>query len=145
MNGIEKKVFCGPSVPCSKCKTPTAPRPGRDRRCLPCKRAQQNAANSANPEKLREKARARYAANSDYWKEYADRKKTDPQYRLKRSARRKVSTEIEAGRMARNPCEDCGADRSEAHHEDYAKPLDIRWLCKRCHCKADAVLAARTV
>ena len=31
-------------------------------------------------------------------------------------------------------CESCGEEKfTEAHHEDYTKPLELIWLCKQCH------------
>jgi ribosomal protein S27AE len=32
------------------------------------------------------------------------------------------------------PCEVCGATENvHAHHDDYSKPLEVRWLCSRHH------------
>ena len=45
-----------------------------------------------------------------------------------------VSKEIRAGRLTRGPCLLCGTTvRVQAHHEDYAKPLEVEWLCFKCH------------
>jgi len=44
---------------------------------------------------------------------------------------------IRAGVLKRNErCEECNAEcKTQGHHEDYSKPLEVRWLCKGCHAK----------
>lgn len=39
---------------------------------------------------------------------------------------------LKMGKIARLPCMVCG-EKSEAHHPDYSKPLDVVWLCKEHH------------
>lgn len=46
---------------------------------------------------------------------------------------RKLHTELRAGRIVRKVCEKCGGDKTQAHHDDYSKPLDVRWLCPKHH------------
>jgi hypothetical protein len=54
----------------------------------------------------------------------------DPQKYRARSA---VGNAIRDGKLAREPCEICGDERAQAHHDDYSKPLDVRWLCFKHH------------
>lgn len=49
------------------------------------------------------------------------------------SARSAVKSALRAGKLHRQPCEACGDTPSEAHHEDYGKPLDVTWLCRKHH------------
>lgn len=53
--------------------------------------------------------------------------------RAHHAARRKVRSAIVAGKLKRQPCEVCGASRVHAHHDDYSKPLAVRWLCHPHH------------
>lgn len=46
-----------------------------------------------------------------------------------------VTNAIRDGRLKKMPCEICGSTESEAHHDDYSKPLDVRWLCFKHHRK----------
>lgn len=40
-------------------------------------------------------------------------------------------------------CESCGtAGFVEAHHEDYARPFFVEWLCKSCHERRDMAVGA---
>lgn len=47
---------------------------------------------------------------------------------------------IQAGRLIRpNFCPVCGVShiekRIEAHHDDYFRPLEVKWMCSLCHAK----------
>lgn len=52
---------------------------------------------------------------------------------VKKNAREKVRQAIRAGKLDKKPCEQCGDPDSQAHHYDYYEPLEIQWLCRRCH------------
>lgn len=40
---------------------------------------------------------------------------------------------IARGEIAKQPCERCGEQKAQAHHEDYSDPRLIHWLCVSCH------------
>lgn len=44
-----------------------------------------------------------------------------------------VRDAIIAGTLERQSCEQCGCAKAEAHHDDYSKPLVVRWLCRKHH------------
>ena len=60
---------------------------------------------------------------------------------LKIAARDEVRKARLIGALVPQPCEVCGATRTEAHHEDYGRPLDVRWLCRPHHRALHADLA----
>ena len=61
--------------------------------------------------------------------------RSKPEYRLKQNARKKVLRAVKSGKLVKPIlCEDCQQEVFlEAHHEDYNKPLEVKWLCKTCH------------
>lgn len=54
-------------------------------------------------------------------------------YPEKRAAHKKVESAIRAGKLKRQPCVRCGNPKSQAHHDDYGKPLEVMWLCRAHH------------
>lgn len=54
---------------------------------------------------------------------------------LKVRARKALNHAVADGKVIPQPCKECGAPKAQAHHEDYTKPLDVDWLCPRCHTK----------
>lgn len=48
-------------------------------------------------------------------------------------AHRLVAKAIKDGELVKQPCEVCGQVRVEAHHEDYDKPLEVKWFCVKHH------------
>ena len=53
--------------------------------------------------------------------------------REKKLAKNAVYRAVCHGTITKKPCEVCGSDEVQAHHDDYSKPLEVRWLCRRHH------------
>ena len=49
------------------------------------------------------------------------------------AAHRAVARAIKSGNLIKLPCEVCAENKSEAHHDDYNKPLDVKWYCSVHH------------
>jgi len=85
-----------------------------------------------NP-KFREKIlsydRARgFRQGYEYTKEYRER------FPRKYKAHTLINNAIKKGLISQEPCEVCGStDNLHAHHDDYSKPLIVRWLCASHH------------
>jgi len=82
-----------------------------------------------NIEKSRSYTRKWYQENKD---------KLAPIDKVKASVRRKIRTNIDNGNIEKKShCEKCNHDgsifRIEKHHEDYSKPLEVIFLCAKCH------------
>lgn len=120
-------------------------------KCKSCTRSAVKLHRQANLESIRAYDRDRH--NND---EHRERNKknyrkrvSDPQKRkkewqrsrewaeknkLKRAAHIMVGNAIRSGSLVPKPCERCGTtELVNAHHEDYFKPLDVMWLCKKHH------------
>ena len=63
----------------------------------------------------------------------------NPLYLRQEAARRAVRIAIERGELVRLTCETCGMSPTDGHHEDYSKPLVVRWLCRQCHATLHAL------
>lgn len=74
---------------------------------------------------------------SNEWMKNNRKKHSDlsPIQKLKANARSYVNVYIRRGKIVKLPCEFCGDTDVQAHHDDYSKPLEIRWLCLDCHIK----------
>lgn len=112
-------------------------------RCKDCIRLWRKEYYLSNPNKLAEKLEG-------------DRERMkDPAFRAKKAAaamrsfhknkdkwyaRNKLKYAVRTGKILRLPCEMCGNPKSQGHHDDYSKPLEVKWLCSLHHKQVEGKL-----
>lgn len=96
---------------------------------------------SRNPNKHRE-ANRRWMRESKYYSRPEVREREMLRARVKNKsieakARNLANRAIQLGFLERpKVCPACGnLGMVHAHHDDYTKPLEVRWLCINCHAK----------
>jgi len=101
---------------------------GHVNKCKECTKADVRANRDAHIDYYRRKDRERgNRQTSDYLKKH--RAMHPNQYK----AQGIVNNSIRAKKLFKESCEVCGAKDTHAHHDDYLKPLNIRWLCAAHH------------
>ena len=81
----------------------------------------------AEYERIRSLREGRKAKALEYQRK---RRTNNPEKNIARSA---VSNALRDGNLEKQPCEVCGSERSQAHHDDYSQPLLVTWLCRTHH------------
>ena len=126
-----KKCFkCESEKPLSDFYKHAAMKDGYLNKCKECTKKDVRTNRKKNITFYREYDRVRgNRQTKEYKREYRKR------YPKKAAARRKVAYNVKKGHMTAKPCEICGEKLTVAHHDDYSKPLDVRWLCQAHHVK----------
>lgn len=125
-----KKCFkCGKIKPLSDFYKHKEMADGHVNKCKVCNKKDVTENRNKKIEYYREYDRNRGSRQDKYYlREY--RRKNPEKF----AAHQLVRYAIKNGKLAKKPCEVCGAEnRLEAHHEDYTRPLDVIWLCSEHH------------
>lgn len=129
----ERATNVGESTLCRSCGEPMVVARPSLFKCQSCERERLRSYRAENVDRLnarqrelakRPEARAKMNARARSLRKIKDQKVM---------ARKAVTNAIESGRLVQQPCVRCGQSPTDAHHEDYGRPLDVTWLCRSCH------------
>ncbi len=106
---------------------------GRDNDCKECSSIRSKKYYLDNLEKQRIRKRNYYKTDTGKLNAYKNNKSMFNKHHTKYRARQKLCYAVKTGKLIRKPCEICGEKKTQGHHEDYLKPLSVRWLCDLHH------------
>lgn len=102
-------------------------------------RIQARAKRERNPEHYRARSKAKYHKNrEELLQKQKVRMRLEPE---KCKARELANYAQKLGKIIQPPsCSFCGVETSrlDKHHSDYSKPLEVTFLCRRCHLRLHA-------
>src|ERR1700691_3817842 len=129
-----KRCFkCGIVKPISEFYRHSAMTDGHLGKCKDCARADTATRATEKREEIRRYDRKRQQRPERRLRKLVYQARGRRSHPEKSRARGVVSKAIKSGRLVREPCRVCGNPKSEAHHEDYSKPLEVIWLCLEHH------------
>jgi len=76
---------------------------------------------------------AKRAYHRRYMREWRKTHPLTKEQRFKDNCRSYARVYMLRGLLEKQPCEVCGDENSEMHHDDYDFPLAVRWLCRKHH------------
>lgn len=131
----KKCIRCGEVLPLDRFYSHPAMRDGHLNKCIECTKEDAKAHRIANPEHYKEYeskrggGEKRKRLNSTHVKKW--REGNPEKYR----AQNAVNNAVRDKKITKpTECQICGkAYRLIAHHRDYSKPLDVLWICQKCH------------
>ena len=130
----EKVCFkCLRSLPLSEFYRHPRMADGRLGKCKCCTRADVSANYANKREQYSAYDRRRNATRSRRAKRVEYQAACSARHPERYMARRAVSLALRAGKIDRKPCVFCGSMRSQAHHEDYSRSLEVIWVCFKHH------------
>ena len=129
---MKKECFkCGETKPLACFYKHKQMADGHLNKCKDCNKKDVRENRKRNIDYYREYDRARGARQtSEYHRSYRN------EFPMKYAAHNWVSNAVRDGRLKKpSKCEECGHDnnRIHGHHDDYGKPMIVRWLCPACH------------
>lgn len=122
----DKGALAGIKFQCKRCHCETATRTRDPENARRLNREHMRRVRQTNPEKIR--VRERIASS-----------KRRPNYKSR--SRDIFHRALLSGKIIKpSNCSQCGKLRKvTAHHDDYSKPLEVRWLCYECHGKQTVI------
>lgn len=139
-------ICCGETKPISEFYAHKMMADGHLNKCKPCCRASSIKNRNENLDRYKAYDRSRgmldhrVKMRSEYQKTEAGKaavarasKRFIERNPEKRSAHIKVGNAVRDGKLIKMPCEVCGEKKVHAHHDDYSKQLEVRWLCSKHH------------
>ena len=106
---------------------------GHLNKCIDCTKADVLLHRLANIEKIRFYDRARSKAKERRLQASKILKRWRQSDKRISAAHSAVARALRSGVLEKLGCEVCGNPESHAHHDDYNKPLFIKWLCAAHH------------
>lgn len=148
IDGMKVCCGCGENKPLSDYYKSPNGRDGVRSRCIKCHSVEQQVRYAANPTKYalsvaesrerhqeayRERVRGYYRRDIEY--SHQRIKRYAQSHPERNSAHCKVRDALKSGLIIKpKSCSKCNKiGEVEGHHEDYARPLEVKWLCSVCH------------